>query len=81
MPGRFAERIPSADELADPALALSFSLHHVIPYLGLSLGEFLDLDALAADCAADGDWTCQVTICPMQLPGGVATPANAIAIR
>ena len=82
VPGKFAERVPSADDdFHDPGSALALSLHNVIPYLGMSLGEFLDLDALALDCAADGDWTCQLTVAPMQLPGGVATPANAIAIR
>lgn len=83
IPGKLAQlrAFPSDEQFADPAFALDLSLHNVLPYLGLSIGEFFDLDALAADCAADRDWTCMVTTAPMQLPGGVATPANAIAIR
>jgi hypothetical protein len=56
-------------------------LHTVLPMLGLSIGEFFDSDALAQDCAAAGDWTCLITSAPMQLTGGVGTPANALAIR
>lgn len=80
-PGKFAAPFPEPHAFEDPDFALSFSLHNVIPYLGLSLGEFLDLDALAADCSEDEDWTFQLTVAPIQLPGGVATPANALAIR
>lgn len=83
IPGKWAGLTapPTPEQLADPAFALGLSLHNVLPFLGLSIGEFFDLDALAADCADDGDWYCMVTTAPMQLPGGVATPANAIAVR
>ena len=83
IPGKFGQltSFPTDDQFADPAFALDLALHNVLPYFGLSIGEGFDLDALAADCAADGDWTCMLTTAPMQLPGGVATPANAIAIR
>jgi kynurenine formamidase len=72
---------PTREQLADPAYAFSLTLHSILPYLGLSIGEFFDLDALAEDCAATDDWSCMITTAPMQLPGGVATPANAIAVR
>lgn len=83
IPGRWRtlEALPTAEQLADPAYALALSLHNLLPFLGLSIGEFFDLDALAEDCAAGNDWYCMLTTAPMQLPGGVATPANAIAIR
>ena len=83
LPGRWQTlaAAPTAEEMADPAYALALSLHAMLPYLGLSIGEFFDLDALAADCAADGDWYCLLTTAPMHLPGGVATPANAVAVR
>lgn len=83
IPGKFGQltSFPSDRQFSDAAFALDLSLHNVLPYLGLPIGEFFDLDGLAADCAADHDWTCMLTTAPMQLPGGVATPANAVAIR
>ncbi len=57
-------------------------LHTVIlPLLGLPLGELWDLDALADDCAADGTYDAFLTSAPLNMPGGVGTPPNAIAVR
>ena len=53
----------------------------LIALLGLCIGELWDLEALAADCAADGVWACMVTCKPLNLTGGVGSPANAMAIR
>lgn len=53
----------------------------LIPLLGMALGELWDLEALAADCAADGVWDCLVTAKPLMLTGGVGSPANAMAIK
>jgi hypothetical protein len=49
--------------------------------LGLPLGELWDLEALAADCAADGRYECFFTSAPINLPQGVASPPNALAIK
>lgn len=58
------------------------SLHRrLIPMLGFALAELLDLDALAAACAADGRWDFQFAAVPLHVPGGVGSPANALAIR
>ncbi|MDI2098694.1 cyclase family protein [Ruicaihuangia caeni] len=58
------------------------SLHHrVLARLGMPLGELWWLDDLAADCAADGRHEAMVVSSPMNLVGGVGSPANAIAIR
>jgi kynurenine formamidase len=63
----------------DPAVG---SLHRrLIPMLGFALAELLDLDALAGACAADGRWEFLFVAAPMHLPGGVGSPANAVAIR
>jgi hypothetical protein len=57
-------------------------LHTVLlPLLGLPLGELWDLDALADDCAADGTYDAFLTSAPLNMPAGVGTPPNAIAIR
>lgn len=83
IPGKWAtlSAMPTPEQLADPEFALSLSLHNLLPLLGMSIGEFFDLDALAADCAETGTWDCMLTSAPIQLRGGVATPANAVAIR
>jgi hypothetical protein len=53
----------------------------LIPLLGLPIGELWDLDALAADCAADGAYEFLFTSAPLNVPGGVGSPPNAIAIK
>jgi len=48
---------------------------------GLAIGEMWDLDALAADCAADGRYTCFLVSAPLNKLGGVGSPPNAIAFK
>ncbi len=58
------------------------SLHRrLIPLLGFMLGELFDLDELAADCADDGRSTCLFVAVPLNVPGGVGSPGNAIAVK
>jgi kynurenine formamidase len=52
----------------------------LIALMGLCLGELWDLEALAADCAETGVYECMVTCKPLNITGGVGSPANAIAI-
>lgn len=62
----------------DPAVG---SLHRrLIAGLGMPLGELWDLEELAAACAAAGRYEFCVVSVPLNIPGGVASPANAIAI-
>jgi kynurenine formamidase len=62
----------------DPAVG---SLHRrLIAGLGMPLGELWDLDELAAACAAAGRYEFCVASVPLNVPGGVASPANAMAI-
>ena len=57
-------------------------LHQVaIPHIGLFLGELWDLDALAADCAADGVWDFFLTAAPLPVTGAVGAPVNPIAVK
>jgi kynurenine formamidase len=53
----------------------------LLPLLGLPLGELWDLDRLADDCASDGVYTSFFTAAPLNVHGGVGSPANAIAIK
>ncbi|MGW3119502.1 cyclase family protein [Streptomyces sp. NPDC001107] len=57
-------------------------LHQVaIPHMGLFIGEIWDLDALAADCAADGIYDFFLTAAPIPVTGAVGAPVNPIAIK
>ena len=53
----------------------------LLPLLGLPLGEFFELAALADDCASDGTYEFFFTSAPLNLKAGVASPPNALAIK
>ena len=53
----------------------------LIPGFGLAIGEFFWLDDLGAACAADNRWSFMFTSAPLNVPGGVGSPPNALAIR
>ncbi|MEU4420177.1 cyclase family protein [Actinoplanes sp. NPDC024001] len=57
-------------------------LHQVaIPHIGLFLGEMWDMEALAADCAADGVHEFWLTAAPLPITGAVGSPVNPIAVK
>jgi kynurenine formamidase len=49
--------------------------------MGLMLGEYWDLTALAADCAADDVYEFQLIAPPLSIVGAVGSPVNPIAIK
>ncbi|OBK24438.1 cyclase [Mycobacterium asiaticum] len=49
--------------------------------MGLMLGEYWDLTALAEDCAADGVYEFQLIAPPLRFTGAVGSPVNPIAIK
>ncbi len=53
----------------------------LIPLLGFTLGEFFVFSDLAADCASDGRYSCLVVAVPLNLPGGVGSPGNAVVLK
>jgi kynurenine formamidase len=53
----------------------------VLTMLGIPLGEFFDLEALADDCANDGVYEFLFTSAPLGIPGGIGSPPNALAIK
>jgi kynurenine formamidase len=53
----------------------------LIALLGMAMGEMWKLDELAADCAADGRYEFFLTCKPLNVPGGVGSPPNAIAVK
>jgi kynurenine formamidase len=57
-------------------------LHQIaIPHIGLFIGELWDLDALAADCAADGRYDFWLTAVPLPVTGAVGAPVHPIAVK
>lgn len=57
-------------------------LHRVlIGSFGMALGELWHLDDLADDCAQDGVYEFCLTSAPLNVTGGIGSPANALAIK
>jgi kynurenine formamidase len=57
-------------------------LHMVgIRDMGLWLGEYWNLEALAAACAADGRWDCFLSAHILPVTGAVGSPVSAVALR
>ena len=53
----------------------------LIVHMGLLLGEIFDLEALAADCAADSRYEFLISAAPLPITGGVGSPVNPLAIK
>lgn len=49
--------------------------------MGLLLGELFDFELLAEDCAADGRYELMFVGSPLNLPGGVGSPLNPLALK
>lgn len=49
--------------------------------MGMPLAEILDLDALAHDCAIDGQWSFMFVAPPLRISNAVGSPTTPIAIK
>ncbi|WP_439365993.1 cyclase family protein [Bradyrhizobium sp. DASA03005] len=49
--------------------------------MGLPLGEMFNLEALAADCAADGRYSFLLAAPPLEVTGGFGSPVNPQALK
>lgn len=47
---------------------------------GMPIGELFDLEKLSDLCAREGKWSFFMTVCPLNVTGGIATVANTLAI-
>lgn len=57
------------------------SLHaSMLPLWGMPIGELWDLEALSERCGREGRWTFLVMSAPGNIPGGVGSPPNALAV-
>jgi len=66
----------------DPAAHPFGFLHHMlIGQFGMALGELWWLHDLADSCATDGVYESFLVSVPLNAPGGIGSPANAVAIK
>ena len=71
------ERAPIRGPHADPR----YNLHEwVLAGWGCPIGELFDLERLSQHCRATGRYTFFLSSVPLKVPGGVASPPNAVAI-
>ena len=64
-----------------PASSWEASLHAaLLPLWGVPIGELWDLEALSQKCRQENRWTFLVTSSPANVPGGVGSPPNALAL-
>ena len=60
---------------------MEFLHFHMLAFFGMPIGEMWNLEGLAEDCAADGRYDFFLTSAPLNIPGGVGSPPNALAIK
>lgn len=73
-------RVPG-ERPPDRGVDHSGMLHRpLIALLGMAMGELWKLDDLAAHCAARGRYDFFLTCKPLNIPGGVGSPPNALAL-
>ena len=64
-----------------PGNETEFLHFHMLAFFGMPIGEMWNLEGLADECAADGDYDFFLTSAPLNIPGGVGSPPNALAIK
>lgn len=58
-----------------------FYLHeYLLAGWGCPIGEMFDLEGLAKSCEEMKRWTFFLTSMPLNMPGGVSSPPNAMAL-
>lgn len=66
----------------DPSSGVSLPLHSALMRnLGVVFTEIIALDALADDCAADGQWDFLYTAAPLKIVGATGAPVNPVVIK
>lgn len=57
-------------------------LHYrLIAMLGIAMGEMWYVEKLAEDCAKDGIYEFMVSSAPLNIPNGVGSPPNVVAVK
>lgn len=73
--------VPALEAMPYTPTVEGFLHFRIIPLLGMAVGEMFALDALAADCAADGVYEGLFTAAPLNKLGGSGSPGNALALK
>lgn len=68
-------------DVSPQAHPMGFLHYMLIGQFGMALGELWWLADLAADCAADGRYEAFLVSAPFNAPGGIGSPANAVAMK
>ena len=72
---------PALEALPKPEGSTEFLHFHMLAFFGMPIGEMWNLEELAADCANDKQYEFFLTSAPLNVPGGVGSPPNALAIK
>ncbi len=66
----------------DPSTGVALTLHNALMRnLGVLFTEICDLELLAQDCAADGQWDFMYTAAPLKVAKASGSPVNPVAIK
>jgi len=68
-------------KIDDPLQSNDLLHFHMLSFFGMPIGEMWDLEQLAEACASDGHYDFFFTSAPLNIPGGVGSPPNAIAVK
>ncbi|KAI1162566.1 putative cyclase-domain-containing protein [Nemania serpens] len=75
------EALPPVKEDGSDAALVDLVLHPwLLAMFGMPIGELWDLRALSAHCKASGRYSFLLTSAPLNIPGLVGSPPNALAI-
>lgn len=75
------EALPPVREDGSVATHNDLVLHPwLLAMFGMPIGELWDLQALSAHCKASGRYSFMLTSAPLNIPGLIGSPPNALAI-
>lgn len=66
--------------LSITSLTLTVLHQYFLALFGMNIGELWDLKALSKACAEKKKYSFLMTSCPLNVPGSVGSPPNALAI-
>ena len=64
----------------EPDVPGLFLHEYLLPAWGIPVGELFDLEGLSQMCTEHNRWTFFLTSAPLNMPGGVSSPPNCLAI-
>jgi hypothetical protein len=53
---------------------------HALAFWGMPIGELWDLEELSGECELQKRWSFFLTRAPLNVPAGIASPPNALAV-